>query len=669
MPRDLLADDAAGPRDLFADDAKPMPPKKEKSLGQEIGSYLRGIHNGLYAIPQGAMRMAARGSDALGLSDNAYGMVSDLLGDKEKDKFDKGGDFLGSAIGTLPLVVAKPFVGGAMTGAALSESPDLKGAAVDTGIGGALGKAGDLALRGAPVVASKIGNYLKQYETAAAPIAQEIKAGVNSGGAVAQANREKLTTNLYSEIAQSEAAKQSRIAKALQIVSKNQNPEVTTIGTVRNPSEIGAPLQSAALQNEAAISAQRSALDNELRTAREAIVADNEAKGVTIASTPTYKALVEKLRPVVDGDVTGPAIAKITDPSTKRLYERIWETVVSKDVPLTLAQYRAAERAGVPVKTSIGKNGEEVYSRRITPSFDAVDDARRFLGEVFSGRPPAGYEGISATHKKELYSMLDKIQKEYVGETQGALQKNWRDAAARLEVFDTKAGKTLTATQGDTDALRTNAADIPGQFFGKGADRLQQLQDVTGNADLVSRSAGDWVASQLSGKTAAQVADALGPQRKLADMLAHPTLAPVARNTSAFVRALNASERTAGRAATEGKAAEQAQKTAAALRKQTESAQAAARAAGDAAHARAAKYDRLAPRDVVSSAKTDIANDLKAGRITQAQHDDIYRKIDEADALHGKTDKMRSTIKKIIVGGAIIGAPATVAKTAHLGGL
>lgn len=518
-------------------------------------------------------------------------------------------------------------------------------------------------------VPSKIASALQKYDTAAAPITQEIKAGVNSGDAAARAVQEAQQAAAAKAAAEADAAKRSRIAKALQIVGKNTQPDVSVIGTVRNPSEIGSPLQTAALQNEATLTNARSALDKELRTARDAIVAENEAKGVTITSTPAYKALVERLKPIVSPNVaTMPEIAQSTDPTVKRLYQEIWDRVTPQRISLTPEQYRQAERAGVKVKIGVGPNGEETYSRTIMPSFNAVDDTRRFLGQAFADQQ-SGYSAISGVEKQKLYSMLDDIQKEYVGGAQGALQKNWREASERLNMFDTKAGKTLTATQGDTGALRTNAADIPSQFFGKGADRIGHLQDVTGNPALVQRGAGDWVASQLAGKTGPQVAEALSPQRKLADMLAHPTVAPVASNVSSYAKALNAWERTGARAASEGKAAEQAQKTASAVGTQAESAQATARAAEDAAHARAAKYDRLSPREVVSSAKTDIANDLKAGRITKAQHDDIYRKIDEADVLHGKTDKIRSTIKKIIIGGAIVGAPATIAKTAHLGGL
>lgn len=136
--------------------------KEPQGIGAEISSYLGGLNNGLYAIPQGALRMGARGVDAAGLADNlgipggnATKMVGDILGDHQpKDKFQKGGDFVGSAIGTLPLMGMGPIAGGAATGAVLSEAPDLKGAALDTGIGAAGGKLGDLLMRGVSRVVS-----------------------------------------------------------------------------------------------------------------------------------------------------------------------------------------------------------------------------------------------------------------------------------------------------------------------------------------------------------------------------------------------------------------------------------------------------------------------------------------------------------------------------------
>lgn len=560
-----------------------------------------------------------------------------------------------------PWSAGTDIVGGALLGA--GPAADLTGAALKaTGEG-----ASALTSK-----AARLGSVLSKYDRAAEPIAADIKTAVVGNAAANAADQARVAGPALADQAeaQAEAARRAALVRHLRGQAEAMPaPDIGTIGTVRNPSEIGAPLQQAASANELGVIQQRDALDTQLRAARDKAVAEKESAGETITTTPAYKELVDKLKPVVQPDVaTMPSIAKTTDPTVKSLYSEIWQRVTPQDVPLTYDQYRQAEQAGIKgIKTGVGPNGEETYSRTITPTFGAVDDARRFLGQAFAN-PQSGYSAISGVEKQQLYHLLDSVEKQYVGGgAQSALQKNWADAAQRLQTFDdTTAGKTLTATQGDTTVPRTPASDIPGRFFGKGQQRIGELASVTGNQPLVTRSAADWVASQLAGKTGAEAQAALSPTRALADMLAHPELAPVQQNVQHYVNALRSSETAANRVAGESSALAQSQKTAATTAKQAQAAQDAAQAAADQLHLRAAKYDRLAPRDIVSTAKSDIADDLKAGRITQKQHDAIYQQIDQADALYGKTDAAKAKIKTALKIGGILGVGGTTAKVYHL---
>lgn len=562
---------------------------------------------------------------------------------------------------------------------------------------GAVTKTGQAMIgRGAEVVMTpgrKLASSLKNFqgarraEDAAVPIADDLRRSVGplsiapevaaENAAIREAFDMRQSAWAASSDAQNaakEADKQARIVRGLRTTQRGMGaPSINDIGVPTTPTNLGAPLQAAALKNQERIIAERGKLDSELRNARTQIVQSNEAAGKTIEGTEAYKELVDTLKPIVSDidPVTAPAIARSTDPSVKKLYQRVWDTVVSKEIPLTAEQAAVAKKNGIAVSARKTPEGTQ-YFRKQAASFDAVDDARRFLGKVFSGNPPDGYEAISAVHQKDLYRLLDNVQSEYVaGVPHRALQENWKSAAKNLEVFDTKAGKTLTATQGDTEALRTNAADIPGQFLGKGLDRYQQLVDVTAAPDLAKTSAGNWMATALQGKTGAQAKAALAPASKIADMLQHPELAPVRKSASDYAAGLRRYERGADRLEGEAgnltkaqaeaiKAKDKARKAQDEVIKAGERTSRAAQdtaAAERAAYARTQKYERLEPREVVSSAKSDAAADFKSGRITKDQFDSINQQIDEAVRLFGQTDKAKERIKKIKTG-ALIAAGA-----------
>ena len=534
--------------------------------------------------------------------------------------------------------------------------------------------------------AKKLADNLKVFgdarraEEAAIPIADDLRRSVGplsidpevaaENAALREAfdaRQSARTASTSAQQAARDADKQARIVRGLRTTQRGMGaPSINDIGTPTTPTNIGGPLQAAAIKNQERIVAERGRLDSELRNARTQIVQSNEAAGKTIEGTEAYKELVDTLKPIVSDidPVTAPAIARSTDPSVKKLYQRVWDTVVSKEIPLTAEQAAVAKKNGIAVSARKTPDGTQ-YFRKQAASFDAVDDARRFLGKVFSGNPPDGYEAISAVHQKDLYRLLDNIQSEYVaGVPHRALQDNWKTAAKNLEVFDTKAGKTLTATQGDTEALRTNAADIPGQFLGKGRDRYQQLVDVTAAPDLAKTSAGNWMATALQGKTGAQAKAALSPASKIADMLQHPELAPVRKSAADYAAGLRRYERGADRLEVEAgnltkaqaealKAQDRARKAQDEVMKAGERTSKASQdtaAAERAAYARTQKYERLQPREVVSAAKTDAAADFKSGRITKDQFDGINQQIDEAVRLFGQTDKAKERIKKIKTG-------------------
>lgn len=90
--------------------SRAMPePQKERGLGSEIGSYLSGLQQSLYDIPQSVVELGARGTDAIGLTNNAYRMTHDVFtaSQPKGDKFFTGGRTVGNIATTIPFGGAK----------------------------------------------------------------------------------------------------------------------------------------------------------------------------------------------------------------------------------------------------------------------------------------------------------------------------------------------------------------------------------------------------------------------------------------------------------------------------------------------------------------------------------------------------------------------------------
>jgi len=141
----------------------------QPSLGQTLGDYLFGIKQGIYDIPQSAVEMGARGLDAVGLTQNAYGDTKNMFNTMNniaatgRSNYTKGGRFVGNVLGTLPTLAVAPVAGGGalpalangaiqggLSSALTSNQSDSPFTATGLGAvaGGALGGIGNLAARG-----------------------------------------------------------------------------------------------------------------------------------------------------------------------------------------------------------------------------------------------------------------------------------------------------------------------------------------------------------------------------------------------------------------------------------------------------------------------------------------------------------------------------------------
>jgi hypothetical protein len=300
------------------------------------------------------------------------------------------------------------------------------------------------------------------------------------------------------------------------------------------------PIRDRAVSREEGIIRQQKEADDVLRTARDKIVVDNEAAGITIDQMPSYRQLAETVAPF--DPARAPDLLKNTDPSKVNLFNRIRESALNKRVELTKDQAEVARSLGYDVS----QDGSKFY-RNFKTSFEAIDDARRFVGQIFK-KEIAGYEAISGIEKQNLYALLSRIEEEYVGKAaQKELQANWANARNALDALEGKSGKTLLQLEEGTQAFNKPTAEL-GQYFFSSQDRVQNLVDLTGDAATVRKVAGDYVANQLRAQ------DSKGVQRflndpKNSDWLSHPALQGLKTDLTQYAQRLARAE-TAQSAAT-----------------------------------------------------------------------------------------------------------------------
>lgn len=291
--------------------------------------------------------------------------------------------------------------------------------------------------------------------------------------------------------AEIEAAKQSgiplaRTAEYTETLKQNilQKGKATIAG-VGNPAkevtDIGNELRTAATAREDALRTAASKAYTKTQAEVLAQVAKLENANIRVDSLPAYKALVADLRSQLLPGKHSEEVATA--------YRKILTQITSAEPkPLgALAQMQqelsgAATSAPAPV------------------SFQAIDDARRMLGEAFRGQPAEGYAAIGEAAMKKYYPMLSKVQKDFAGEKQAQLLDDYATSRPGLEVFISKAGKKITGIDPKTkEQFLTDPASIPSTFFST-PTQFNNLVNMVGSRDLAIKAARDYAANQLSAK-------------------------------------------------------------------------------------------------------------------------------------------------------------------------
>jgi hypothetical protein len=350
-----------------------------------------------------------------------------------------------------------------------------------------------------------------------------------------EAQRRAAVAKLMSEAAEREKAAAAAAAQRRAIPAPQKlemPPDVaplppTRIGQVREAkAEIGKPVQIATSNEERNIIAQRAKNDTFLRQSRNAIVAENEAKGAKITATPSYQAIVKRAEPIANWERSG---ARKPDSSIAKTYKEF----LSKISPVTV-ELKTAKDVAIATKNGfkVRNEGDKFY-RDVDPTFENIDEARRFLGDVFSGKKASeGYGALKEKEQKELYRLLKNVEEEYVGAAQPRLQKNWREATAKLQQFKEGVGPKII------EAEPEKVAEI--LFKGKGAGSFDEAVAAAGNERIPRKALSDQLATDLADKDYKGAVAIYNSKYK--QVLQNPKLSETKQRVEKHLRDLNDSE-------------------------------------------------------------------------------------------------------------------------------
>ena len=265
---------------------------------------------------------------------------------------------------------------------------------------------------------------------------------------------------------------------------------VSTIGENRPLNLIGEELQKAAAKRQGELKTAASAAYTNTKTEVDNIVSGLEAANNSVTDLSSYKKLVDRLKAELKPGVHSPDVA--------RGYQKILDqiTVPSKIGEAPVA-FQPAVGGGVVSVRGPAKPPEK-------PTFQAIDDARRMLGEAFRGEADEGYKAIGNVAQKEFYGLVSQVQKDFAGDAQTRLLTQYADSRPGLEVFGSKAGTKLTGL--DKGALTQFASDpskIPAAFFST-PKMFTSLVELVGDKALATQAAQQYAANQLASKQTAK---------------------------------------------------------------------------------------------------------------------------------------------------------------------
>jgi len=315
---------------------------------------------------------------------------------------------------------------------------------------------------------------------------------IEAGGKKAMTEAEKEAERITSAAGRAGTMSEQQVAQA-QATKK-------TIGESKELSDIGNTLREDIVTKNKDLLEKRSADYKNLESARDKVLTEKEAAGEFIENTPEYKALVKELDAVLNPKGRS---ALQTDPGVLRAFQDLKTAITPQTQTLTPNQAAEWQKQGVAIFT--GRNpqtGEEVLYRKVPPSFGAIDTVRRRLGDAAFGKEAEGYAALKGNIAQDFYFKLSKLQSDFAGETQTALQNSYKESSGWLDKFKAQLGKKVTAIDRfDETKFATDPQSLPNSFF-KSQQSVKDLKELT-TPELVNKAASDFVASNI-GNTAAE---------------------------------------------------------------------------------------------------------------------------------------------------------------------
>lgn len=282
----------------------------------------------------------------------------------------------------------------------------------------------------------------------------------------------------------------------------------TTLGRVGKAETFEADTGSAIQQRiNNVVSQEQKALNDAYNTDKkiaDALVASQESKGVSVTSTPAYKNISDYLDKKLNlGAFENSPFLATTEP-----------TLVA-----SLTNIRNSIKGGV--KNVVNEQGV-VTQVKVPPSFEALDQVRRKLGDVFAGKDVEGFKNISREQAQELYGLVRAAQVEYAGGKNGAfdmLLRNYAEDKALLNALKIPTGKKIIAKDLiNPEYFTYDPSGLAREFFST-RKKVQDLFNLTKDPAFVEQQASNHVARSIKGMDAAKLKDYIDKNGEWLDLM------------------------------------------------------------------------------------------------------------------------------------------------------
>lgn len=331
---------------------------------------------------------------------------------------------------------------------------------------------------------------------------EEAKTIISNSGRQAQ---DEISTALNGPVSYARTAA-TRISNRGQDALATAQLQRFNIGDDLPVSDIGNGLRSVIVKRNQEALRARTVQYKADEAARDTIVREKEKSGELLQSVPEYNNLLDEIRGklLIGEKAQSVSAAPVTESGVLRAYQNIYDAI-----------------SGRKVEIGIGEDGKKVYKTFAT-SFEALDDVRRKLGDVFRGQAPEGYDGISASIARKYYQQIRDIQVKFAGGESGPqdrLLKAYADSTSGLEMFGSRMGKKITALDRyDDSKFQIDAASLPRQFF-QSKQGVQDLLELSGSREPVVKAGLDLATNELNNLNEKQVREWMTKRREMLSVL------------------------------------------------------------------------------------------------------------------------------------------------------